>query len=477
MVTKLGDILEFKYGKSLPAKLRDNTGYPVYGSNGIVGRHSKPFLENQSIIIGRKGSVGEVHVSTGSCSPIDTTYFIDELFGQPIVFWGLLLKHLGLGKLNKATAIPGLNREDAYRQKIPLPPLPEQKRIATKLDSLLAKVDACKARLDKVSEIIRRFRQSVLAAATSGKLTEDWREENSDSESAEELLRKIRMERRTYWEKEQMEKFKANGKTPNNDRWKTKYKDPSLLNIKGLRKLPKKWTWSSIGEIALSMKNGIYKHSSYYSSEGTPCLRMYNIQDGKIDWIDIKRMVLEDKEIAEYELKPGDILVNRVNSRELVGKAALITSEIEKSVYESKNIRLQIAMNVNSSYVNYWMMLAGNKHFSNNAQQTVGMASINQKQLASLQIPLPGFKEQKEIVHRVEALFSKADQLQEKLNAAKSGVDKLTPTILAKAFRGELVPQDPNDEPAELLLQRIRAEQEAHAAKPKKGRQRRKKRT
>jgi len=101
---------------------------------------------------------------------------------------------------------------------------------------------------------------------------------------------------------------------------------------------------------------------------------------------------------------------------------------------------------------------------------------ISGKKIYPLEVLLPPLKEQKEIVHRAEALFSKADQLQEKLNAAKSGVDKLTPTILAKAFRGELVPQDPNDEPAELLLQRIRAEQEAHAAKPKKGRQRRKKR-
>jgi type I restriction enzyme S subunit len=123
---KLGDVLEFKYGKSLPAKRRKGSDYPVFGSNGIVGQHSEALVSGPVLIIGRKGSIGEVHQSDGPCSPIDTTYFVDDFYSQPIRFWYHRLKALPLAELNRATALPGLNRQDAYDLGITLPPLAEQ---------------------------------------------------------------------------------------------------------------------------------------------------------------------------------------------------------------------------------------------------------------------------------------------------------------------------------------------------------------
>lgn len=170
--TNLGSILELKYGKSLPAKDRDDEGAPVYGSNGIVGLHSSPFVQRGGIVVGRKGSFGEVHISTKPFSPIDTTYYIDETWGLPLKYWYYQLRCLPLTQLNRSSAIPGLNREDAYAQGISLPPLVEQQQIATRLDALLAQVDTLKTRLDAIPAIFNRFRQSVLAAAVSGRLTE-----------------------------------------------------------------------------------------------------------------------------------------------------------------------------------------------------------------------------------------------------------------------------------------------------------------
>jgi type I restriction enzyme S subunit len=172
-LTTLGNVVELKYGKSLPASKRDNGKFLVFGSNGIVGSHSEPLVKTEGIIVGRKGSYGEVHLSNSPFFPIDTTYYVDNLFSQPLKYWFYQLKTLPLTELNRSTAIPGLNREDAYSQFIALPPLAEQKMIADKLDALLAQVQATKSRLERILKILKTFRQSVLAAAVSGKLTED----------------------------------------------------------------------------------------------------------------------------------------------------------------------------------------------------------------------------------------------------------------------------------------------------------------
>src|ERR1051325_1848977 len=141
--------------------------------------------------------------------------------------------------------------------------------------------------------------------------------------------------------------------------------------------LPLRWAEITLGDVTKSMKNGLYKPVSAYSDDGVACLRMYNIHEGQIIWKDIKRMRLSACELEDYQLLPGDILVNRVNSRELVGKAAFIPDGLEKCVFESKNIRLRIRDDaVCPELVNYALRLGGQHHFTQNAQQVVGMASI-----------------------------------------------------------------------------------------------------
>ncbi|WP_122308669.1 restriction endonuclease subunit S [Pseudomonas amygdali] len=186
--TTLGTIVEFKYGKALPATTRDGGDFPVFGSNGVVGYHSEWFSAAPTIVIGRKGSVGEVCFTYKNCSPIDTTYYIDSFdsINPKLCFY--LLKTLRLGDLNKSTAIPGLNRQDAYNLEIQLPPFEEQMRIAQKLDELLAQVYTLKARIDAIPALLKRFRQSVLAASVSGRVTEEWRMAHA-SVSNEESIR------------------------------------------------------------------------------------------------------------------------------------------------------------------------------------------------------------------------------------------------------------------------------------------------
>ncbi|MFI5772499.1 restriction endonuclease subunit S [Streptomyces sp. NPDC051658] len=167
----LGDICEFKYGKSLPAGSRDGGPFSVYGSNGPVGGHSSALTDGTAIIIGRKGSFGEVHYSSEACWPIDTTYFIDRGATSVDLKWlSHLLPTLGLTKMNRAAAIPGLNRDDAYAKRVMLPPIAQQKRIAAVLDQ----VETLRAKRREAIALLDDLVRSTFLDMF-GTLQQDWR--------------------------------------------------------------------------------------------------------------------------------------------------------------------------------------------------------------------------------------------------------------------------------------------------------------
>lgn len=154
----LGDICTLNYGKALPETARQGGTTQVYGSNGIVGYHNSAITSGRTIIIGRKGSFGEINFSEHSCWPIDTAYFVDEASTKQDIRWlAYRLNALGLNQMNKAAAVPGLNREDAYRQQLLLPPLPEQRRIAAILDQ----ADALRAKRREALALLDSLAQSI----------------------------------------------------------------------------------------------------------------------------------------------------------------------------------------------------------------------------------------------------------------------------------------------------------------------------
>jgi type I restriction enzyme S subunit len=151
-------------------------------------------------------------------------------------------------------------------------------------------------------------------------------------------------------------------------------------------------------------------------------------------------MKLTREEIQEYLLHPEDILVNRVNSRELVGKAAWIPSNIETCVYESKNIRLRLKKSyADSKFINFWFQFFSQRYFDRNSQQTVGMASINQIQLGSMPIPLPSLVEQQEIVRRIESLFKLLKTIEQNVDKVRIKTNQMYISILDRAYQGKLL--------------------------------------
>jgi type I restriction enzyme S subunit len=194
---------------------------------------------------------------------------------------------------------------------------------------------------------------------------------------------------------------------------------------------------------------------------------MGNLQGGKLDWTDL--VYSSDKtEIEKYLLEAGDVLFNRTNSPELVGKTSIYRGE-RQSIFAGYLIRIKGSERLNSEYLN---ILLNSPHARDYCWQVktdgVSQSNINAKKIQAYEFELPTIQEQTEIVRRVESLFALADTVEKQYLAAKQRLDRLSQSLLAKAFRGELVPQDPNDEPAAELLKRIQAERQAQPAAKQK---------
>ncbi len=220
------------------------------------------------------------------------------------------------------------------------------------------------------------------------------------------------------------------------------------------------------------MKNGIYKPRDAYcdDDDGIACLRMYNIDAGQIVWKDIKRMRLSEDEKRDYGLLPGDLLVNRVNSRELVGKAAPIRRGLEACVFESKNIRVRLKRELaDPQFVGFALQANGQSYFNRNAQQVVGMASISQPQVAAFPLPLPPLEKQQQIVAEIEKQFTRLEAGVAALRRVQANLKRYRAAVLKAACEGKLVPTEAalqksagkgqkGFESGEQLLKRILAE-------------------
>jgi len=193
-----------------------------------------------------------------------------------------------------------------------------------------------------------------------------------------------------------------------------------------------------MGNLIESMINGLYKHANFYSVQGTACVRMYNIQDGQLDLCKLQRIDLTDDELQHYLLEATDLVVNRVNSRELVGKAAVVGDQNEPLIFEAMNIRVRFLEKENlPAYANLLLRTDPVRmSFQTDAKQASGQASISQPQVANIAIPLPPLAEQTRIVTKVTELLSLCDALEAKLNQAESASTQLLSAAVHQLLNG-----------------------------------------
>lgn len=373
-----------------------------------------------------------------------------------------------MSELVQGALYPAVRSKDIRGYEALLAPLNEQKRIADKLDAVLARVDACRERLDRIPAILKRFRQSVLAAATSGKLTEEWRATNTVDVDGAALLSAVKQSHLDYTAKVGLKKKKK--ETVDADLHSETAHEESLYEI------PSTWAWGmalDLVEPGADIVYGIVQPGPKLD-EGVPYVRGMDIENGRIL---VEQLLKTSPVIAERyyrsTLKGGDVLLGIIRAT----KVAIVPEEISGANITQGTARYRPSFALRTKYLAAVLEAPAIQSWLHAHYRGIDMPGLNLADVRQVPIPVPPIDEQVEIVRRVESLFAYADRLEARYATARAQVEKLTPALLAKAFRGELVPQDPNDEPASALLERIRASRVATPAKPKslKGTTRRKK--
>lgn len=327
---------------------------------------------------------------------------------------------------------------------IPLPPLAEQQRIVAKLDAVFEKIESNKKRLEKIPVILKRFRQSVLSAAVSGRLTEDWREKNRQTKLTLDELITIREENHNAIGERQKRLNKTTPKLP---------KFEVLEN----ENLPDEWLAISV-ESATTFIIDCLHSTPKFTEDGDLCIDTTCIEPFKILYKSARKITKESFVERTSRMSPekGDILFSREGT---IGTAVLYNGEFPICLGQ-RMMMFRFANYVSPKYAVLYMASFYFKQLYTPFISGTSAQHLNIGDLRRLEFVLPPTKEQKEIVDRVEKLFALADILESRYNKAKVMLDKVPQSILAKAFRGELVSQNPDDEPASVLLERIKTEKE-----------------
>ncbi|CAN5488448.1 type I restriction-modification system specificity subunit [soil metagenome] len=414
-------------------------------SNGQLDWHAVPFCElepddiekfrvrENDILVSRAGSVGvSFRIRDVPGDAVFASYLIRfnplecmlpkyiEYFLRSGDYWD------AISEFSAGIAIPNVNASKLAEIKVPVPPLSEQRRIVTKLEKLLSRVDTAQVRLATIPRILKRFRQSVLDAACSGRLTADWRDQN-------------------------------HGETKR----RTNEDEP-----------PSSWREYPLSKLVRVSSGEAFKKAEY-SESGASLLQIANVSFGKIIWEQQNflpgsylqshsDLVLNDGDIVMALNRPllnWQIKVARVSKRDL---PAILYQRVGRFSFVEQNGTLD------SAFLFLFLQSPRFIYELSGRLRGTDQPYINPPDMLEILFPLAPLLEQREIVRRVEALFKTADALEARYRKAKAHVDKLTQSILAKAFRGELVPQNPNDEPAEKLLERVRSERENGAKRQSK---------
>jgi type I restriction enzyme S subunit len=407
---QLLDIVDLHDSRRIPLNAKQRAtkkgNFPYYGANGLVDRIDDYIFDGEYVLLAEDGgyfddpSRGVAYEVSGKFWVNNHAHILSTRGGIPRRFITYTLNSLRWLQYVSGTTRLKLTQQGMQRVNIPLPPLSEQHRIVAKLDSLFQRTRRAREELSHIPRLIENYKKAILDAAFRGDLTKDWREQKG-LPNPEEIV---------------------------------------------------------FGDVAEGFSYGSSAKSS--PTGKVPVLRMGNIQNMALDWSDLV-YTSNDQEIAKYNLVAGDVLFNRTNSPELVGKTAIYKGE-QPAIYAGYLIRIRCGNQMLPQYLNYCLNSPmGRTYCWRVKTDGVSQSNINAKKLAAFSFLLPDPEEQEEIVRRIEKALDWLNTVYAEQGKAAHLIDHLDQANLAKAFRGELVPQDPNDEPASVLLERIRADRAA----------------
>jgi type I restriction enzyme S subunit len=428
-------VLTGPFGSNLGREDFVSSGVPVLtigclGAGGIskskllhVSASTAKQLENYRLRAGdflfsRMASVGRAGIVPDDLDGALFNYHLmrlrldDGAISPRLLFYyvrGSLIVREYLDAVSHGATRDGINTKLLLNMPVWVPPVPEQRRIVTKIDSLCTKSKRARDQLDHVSRLAEKYKQTILSAAFRGDLTRQWRQGHGPD---------------SQWLSRRLEDLIDEG--PSNG-------------------------WSP--------KSGP-------DATGALALKLTATTSGymRLDAAAVKRIHETPPSTSPYWLKPGDLLVQRSNTIEYVGAAAIFEGPSDTYIYPDLMMRIRIKDEIDCRYI--WRYLnsePARQYFRERATGTAGnMPKINGDTLRSLPVQLPATAdERREVVRRIETAFGWIGRIAAQTTNARELIDHLDRAVLGKAFQGELVPQDPSDEAASVLLERIRAERAA----------------
>jgi type I restriction enzyme S subunit len=466
-------IAEVQLGKMLSAKARSGSGARPYLRNVNVrwGRvdvtdllrmdfteeEAKKFaLRSGDVLVCEGGEPGRAAVWRGEMDEVLYQKALHRIRGlanglRPEYLAYHLEFDASSGRLTRyftGSTIKHFTREALLGYSVRLAPRVEQDRIVAEIDAQLSRLESAVAGLKRVQENLKRYRAAVLKAACEGRLVPTEaklaRRERREYEPAEALLERVEQQ---------------------------KHRRTAAPAIGGdVGELPEGWVQVTIDDMAEAVDYGTSAKTAA-DTDGIPVLRMGNIAGGAIVPNELKYLSSKHPEFPRLLLSSGDILFNRTNSAELVGKSAVYEGHPTPCSFASYLIRVRIISGVNSRYVSYVLNSPyGRQWISSVVSQQVGQANVSGSKLRAFVIPLPPTAEQARIVDAVDQRLSAIRRAMNEAERAIRRAERLRQSILKRAFEGKLVPQDPSDEPASVLLERIRAERGSQSTVKRKRR-------
>lgn len=469
--------------------------FPYFGSTGQVGWIDNYLFDGVHVLLGEDAAPfydvfkNKAYIVTGRCWVNNHAHILRSLI-EPAFLCHYLNQFDYHGFVTGTTRLK-LNQKSMKSMSILVAPLVEQQAIVEKLESLFSELDQGVELLTTIQQQLKRYRQAVLKAAFEGKLTGEWRSQQAELASGEELLAQIQAERveryseqSAAWEQAVEAWEAAGGKESGEKKPRKPTKPKELPAISGeelaeLPELPEGWVWCRLGNLIETPQYGTSKKCSYEET-GHGVLRIPNMSDGCVDASDLKWANFSDQEREQYALSAGDVLIIRSNgSISLVGKPALVAQSDEDFLFAGYLIRLRP---ISSSIVGDYLVRSLMSHrlrlqIEDKAKSSSGVNNINSGEIQSLVVSVCSATEAAVVIEELDTIFSVIDQLEEVVSSGLRQSKALRQSILKMAFEGRLlnadelaaVRADPAYEPAEQLLERIKAERElAKASKPKR---------
>ncbi|NIE79652.1 restriction endonuclease subunit S [Asaia sp. As-1742] len=425
-------------------------------NHGLENSPAK-WVSNGVILIAMYGAtIGKLGITTYPVTTNQAVAFIKPhaSIGVEYLFHNLRARKAEFVALGQGGAQPNISQEILKSQIFTLPPLPEQRRIVAKIDSLTGKSRRARDHLDHIPRLVEKYKQAILAAAFRGDLTREWRQNNGQIAPS-------------------LHQYVAVDKCRINIRKARQRKSAAITPSQAL---PSKWCWLSTDQIAddslYSIGIGPFGSNlvrSDYRETGIRLVFVRDIRRQNFESSNAHHVTLEKAEsLAPHSVLPGDVLITKMGDPP--GDTALYPQDASPAIITSDCIKIRPHAKLSiPAYIMYCIRADLVKSQLHEITKGVAQQKVNLDGFRQIALPIPPLEEQEEIVRRVETAFAWIDRLAAEATSARKLIDHLDQAVLAKAFRGELVPQDPNDEPASVLLDRIRAERET-APRAKRGR-------